>query len=375
MPSLAACLLFFAVSQSALGENVAVWIGMGSPQNGETAGIYRAMLDQETGKLEPPQLAVEVAEPEFLAIRSDGKCLYAACRLPGGEAGIAAFEITADDKSLRHFNSQSLGGGAACHVALDPTSRCLFSAQYGDGTIATFPLAEAGSIEPRAALIKHTGAGPDKARQESPHPHSVNPAAKNNFLLVPDLGTDEIVIYRTDPETGSVEKHGHGNSPPGGGPRHMTFSPNGKFAYVANEMGLSVTVFKYDSQAGALESIQTIPTLPKELRIPASNCSEIRMHPSGRFLYVANRVHDSITVFSVDPEGGKLSFIEAIPAHGEHPRNFNLDPTGKWLLAAGRDSNSISVFKIDQDNGRLEYTGQTVNSPSPICILFQPQTY
>ena len=373
MPTVLTCLILCVVAQCARAGDVVVWIGMGSPQQGETAGIYRTTLNQETGKLEPPRLAVEIGDPEFLAIRTDGKRLYAAIRLPDGKGGVAAFEIAQDGKSLSHLNTQPLEGGTACHIAVDPTSRCLFSAQYGDGTIAAFPLTENGTVQPRSKLIQHTGSGPDKSRQEAPHPHSANPAPKGNYLLVPDLGTDEIVIYRTDPASGSVETHGHGKCPPGAGPRHLTFALNGKFAYVANEMGLSVTVFKYDAEAGTLEPIQTIPTLSDEIRVPESNCSEIRMHPSGRFLYVANRVHDSITAFSVNPESGKLTFIEAEPAQGKHPRNFNVDPTGKWLLVAGRDSNSISVFKVDQENGDLEYTGQTVKTPAPICVVFQPQ--
>ncbi len=374
MSTLIACFLLVVVAQSVCAENVAVWIGMGSPQQGETEGIYRTTLHEESGELEPPHLAVEIGEPEFLALRSDGKRLYAACRLPNGEGGVAAFEISPDGKSLCQLNTQPLGGGTACHIAIDHTSRYLFSAQYSDGTIAVFPLAEDGSIQPRSALVRHTGSGPDQSRQEGPHPHSVNPAPKNKFLVVPDLGTDKIVIYRIDPATGSIESHGHGESPPGGGPRHMAFAPDGKFAYVVNEMGLSITVFKYDPEAGSLEPIQTISTLPEELREPSYNCSEIRMHSSGRFVYAANRVHNSISAFAVDPQSGKLTFIEVEDSQGDHPRHFNIDPSGKWLLAAGRDSNSISVFQIDQDTGEIDFTGQTLTTPAPICIVFQPRS-
>ncbi|QEG36590.1 lactonase family protein [Bythopirellula goksoeyrii] len=372
MSVLCACLMLFLVGQIANADNATVWVGMGAPQQGEKEGIYRTILDEETGVLEPPQLVAEIGEPEFLTLRSDGRRLYAACRLPNGDGGVAAFEIGSDGKSLQLMNTQPLGGGRACHVAIDPTTRCLYSAQYGDGTVAVFPLAEDGSIEARSALVEHKGSGPDASRQETPHPHSVNPSPNDSFLLVPDLGTDRVEIYRTDPATGTLESYGHGNSPPGGGPRHMTFSSNSEFAYVVNEMGLSVTVFKYDSKAGSLEPIQTIPTIPEDLRTPGNNCSEIRMHPSGQFLYTGNRVHDSITAFRVDPQSGRLTFIEVEAAHGKHPRNFNVDPSGKWLLVAGRDSNSISVFKIDQDSGELDYTGQSVSSPAPICIVFQP---
>ncbi len=360
-----------ALTERAGAEDVTVWIGMGAPQEGEPRGIYQASFNPETGELKTPELAAEIDTPEFLALRPDGRCLYAACRLSNGSGGVAAFGIDPKDHSLRLMNTQPIGSGSSCHVAVDPSSRCLYSAQYGDGSIAVFPLAEDGSIQPRSALVKHTGKGPNPARQEAPHPHSVNPAPEDNFLLVPDLGTDEIVIYRTDPSAGSIERHGQGKSPPGAGPRHMTFDPHGKYVYVANELGLSISVFKFNATDGTLEAIQTVSTLPEEPHDPSYNCSEIRMHPSGRYLYVANRGHNSISAFAVDSQSGKLSFIEHESVQGKHPRNFNLDPEGKWLLAAARDSNSISVIKIDPDSGVLDNTGKKVTSPAPICILFQ----
>jgi 6-phosphogluconolactonase len=154
----------------------------------------------------------------------------------------------------------------------------------------------------------------------------------------------------------------------------MKFHPNGRFAYVLNELQLSVTAFQYDAEVGTLDAFQTIVTLPKKLREIPSSGSEIRIHPSGRFLYAANRGHDSIAAFEVDPESGRLTFIEREAVRGSHPRNFNLDPTGKWLLAAGRDSNTISLFRIEAQTGELVYTGTTVNSPSPICIELQPSS-
>src|SRR4029077_2617283 len=162
-----------------------------------------------------------------------------------------------------------------------------------------------------------------------------------------------------------------GHCPPGSGPRHLVFHPNGRFAYVVNEMKITVTAFRYDSTAGTLEEIQTIESLPEKLRKLPSTAAEIYIHPSGRFLYASTRDDDSITLFQVDPETGRLTFIEKEPIRGSHPRSFNLDPTGKWLLAAGRDSNTISVFRIDPKTGRRVFNDQIVNSPSPICIEMQ----
>ena len=366
------CLLLL-VACNAGAKEVTVWIGMATPPPGQKSGIYRATLDDETGKLSQPMLAAEIKAPEFLALRPDGQRLYAAYALENGKGGVAAFEISPDTKSLRPLNTQPIGGNGACHVAVDPTGRCLFTAEYGDGTIAAFPLAADGQIQPRSALIQHAGSGPNKERQDGPHPHSANPAPKNEFLLVPDLGTDQIVVYHADPATGLLEARGHGTSPPGAGPRHMKFHPNGKFAYVLNELDLSVTVFKYDAATGNLEAIQTISSLPEEFRENSCTASEVCIHPNGRFLFAANRGHDSISAFTVDPESGKLTFVEREAIRGNNPRNFNLDPSGKWLLAGGLQSNTISVFKVNQDDGSLLFTGQTVNTPAPMCIVFQRQ--
>jgi len=353
-------------------ERIQVWIGMSAPRFGEPEGIYRTTLNTEDGALAKPELAAEIGAPQFLAMGQNGKRMYAVCRLPDGEAGVAAFEIADDGKSLRLLNTQPTGDGESCHLAVDPSARTLFTAQYGTGSVCAFPLKEDGTIGTRTAHIRHTGSGPNRQRQEGPHPHYVSPDPTNTFLMVPDLGADQIVIYKTDLTAAHIEPHGAGRSPAGAGPRHMKFHPSGKFAYVLNELDLSVTAFKYDEKAGTLTEIQTISTLPAELREVPSSGSEIRMHPSGKFLYTANRGHDSIAAFKIDLQTGKLAFIEHESIRGCHPRNFNIDPTGNLLVVAGRDSNTLSSFRINGDTGGLTCAGSVVNSPSPICVEFGP---
>jgi 6-phosphogluconolactonase len=270
------------------------------------------------------------------------------------------------------LNAVPTGGGQSCHVAVDRSGHCLFSAQYGGGNISALPLASDGKILPHSTLIRHTGSGPNRERQEGPHPHFVGTDPENHFLFVPDLGSDQVIIYKLDPEKCSLKPHGAGHCPPGSGPRHLVFHPNGRFAYVVNEMKITVTAFRYDPTAGTLEEIQTIESLPQKDKKLPSTAAEVYIHPSGRFLYASTRNDDTITTFAVDPETGKLTFVEREPIRGSHPRSFNLDPSGKWLLAAGRDSNTISVFRIDQNTGRLIFNDQVVNSPSPICIVMQP---
>jgi len=359
-----------AMADMAQACEITVWVGMDAPRHGEVEGIYRATLDAESGTLSTPEPAAAIAQPGFLALNRDRTRLYSICRLTDGNGGVAAFEIGEDEKSLRQLNSQPIGHGEACHLALDATERWLFTAQYGSGSVAVFRINKDGTIGPRSALVQHSGSGPNASRQETPHPHWVGTDPANLFLFVPDLGIDQIVIYRLDFERGQIERHNVGRCPPGAGPRHMKFHPHRRFAYVINELDLSVTAFRYEQDAGSLTPFQTIATLPKAMRDGSESGSEIQIHPSGRFVYAANRGHDSITVFEVEPTSGRLAFIEFEAARGKHPRNFNLDPNGKWLLVAGRDSNSISVFRIDQSSGALEYTGATVRAPAPICIAF-----
>jgi len=365
-------LLCFLLFSPAHAEQVPVWIGMSAPRFGEAEGIYRTTLDMETGALTKPELAAEIGAPGFLAAGPNSKRLYAVCRLSDGESGVAVFEIADDNKSLRLLNTQPTGDGESCHLAIDPSARCLFTAQYGTGSVCAFPLKDDGTIGTRTAHVRHTGTGPNRARQEGPHPHYVGIDPTNQYIMVPDLGADQIVIYKTDLAGGHIEPHGAGRSPAGAGPRHLKFHPNGKLAYVINELDLSVTAYKYDEKAGTLTEFQTISALPPELREVPSSGSEIRIHPSGKFLYTANRGHDSIAAFKIDQQSGKLTFVEHESIRGCHPRNFNVDPTGKWLIVAGRDSNTLSVFRIDADTGGLVYAGSIVNSPSPICVEFGP---
>jgi 6-phosphogluconolactonase len=348
-----------------------VWIGMGESTRGERQGIYRSSLNDKTGALSPPALAAEIGAPEFLALHPNGSRLYAACKLPDGQFGVAAFEISDDGKSLTLISSQPIGDGRACHLVTDRSGRCLFTAQYGTGTVAAFPLDTNGKIGPRSDLARHSGSGSNRARQEGPHAHWVGTDLNNRFLFVPDLGIDQVVIYELDLGGGKLKPHGRGNCPPGSGPRHMVFHPNGRRAYVLNELAISVTVFEYDAVAGTLSAIETVDSLPDELRDRPSTAAEICIHPSGEFLYASSRGHDSVSAFRIDPTSGRLALIEREPIRGAHPRSVNLDPSGNWLLAAGRDSNTIAVFGVDQKTGGLAFSGNIVNSPAPICVEFQ----
>lgn len=355
----------------AKGPLLDVWIG--TSRSKPSRGIYYSQLDVESGKLTPPTLAAEVGGPGFLALHPSGSHLYAVATHNGKPSVVAyAIERTDGKPTLDYVNSLEIGDGGAAHVSVDETGTTLLTAQYGGGSVAAFSLHADGSLNERTELINHEGGSRVVAkRQDSSHAHWTGFSPDNRFAFVPDLGLDKVVIYQLDPKKSSLTPHGFGQVPPGGGPRHMKFHQNGKWIYVLNELALSVTVFDYDTKAGTMTPKQTIPTVPAEelAKEKFKSASEIRVHPSGRFVYSANRGHDTITAFRVNQETGELSVIEVEPVRGATPRNFNVDPSGKWLLAAGQDSHTLAVFEIDQESGELTYNRHVVTAPSAICVL------
>ncbi len=338
----------------------------------EAKGIYRGKFDSGSGKLSGIELAAEIRSPGFLALHPSGGSLYA---VAGGD--VAAFEI-ADGGALKLLNKSGIGDGGAAHVAVHPSGGLLMTAQYGGGSVAVFPLAADGAVGERMQLIEHEGgSGVVKGRQDAPHPHWCGFSPDGRFAFVPDLGMDGINLYEVElaptGEPTGLKRIGIAMSVPGGGPRHMRFSADGKFIFLLNELSLSVTTFSYDAATGTLEKLGTVAALSEEVKSKETfnSASEILVHPGGKFVYSANRGHDSVTVYRANPASGTLEVLEVEPIRGAWPRNINLDPSGRWLLAAGADSNTISVFAIDQETGELAFQrGGVVNVPGCICILF-----
>ncbi|MEM8668896.1 MAG: lactonase family protein [Planctomycetota bacterium] len=352
-------------------ETIDVWLGTGG---GPSRGIYHCTLNVEKGRLSESRLVAEIQRPGFLAMHPNGELLYAVGTLDRVPSVVAyRIESSADGPTLKLVNSVPIGDGGAAHIAVDPTAQMLITAQYGGGSVASYRLNKDGSIAERTGLIKHEGgSGVVARRQDASHAHWVGFSPDNRFAFVPDLGLDQVVIYRVDVANATLTPHGAADVPPGGGPRHMKFHPNGKWIFVLNELALSVTVFDYDKEQGTMTPKQTLPTVPQaELAKEIfKSASEIRVHPNGNFVYSANRGHDTITAFAVDPESGKLKVIEREHVRGATPRNFNLDPSGRWLLAGGQDSHTLAVFSVNDSNGELTYNRSVISTPSPICVMF-----
>jgi 6-phosphogluconolactonase len=339
-------------------------------------GIYELELDPTTGKLSQPQLAGETINPSFLALAPNGKFLYSVSESTGNGGGkkagaINAFAIDPATGKLTLLNQQSSKGQGPCHVTVDHSGKFALTTNYNSGSVAVLPINSDGSLSEACAFDQHEGKGPNKSRQEGPHAHSVNMDPTNQFAIVCDLGLDKVFIYRLEPD-GKLTP----NDPPtvsvapGSGPRHFTFHPNGKVAYLINEMGGTINVFDWNAAKGTLKEIQTISTLPDGLKAPNNTTAEVQLTPNGMFLYGSNRGHDTIAMFSVDPATGKLTSLGEVPSGGKTPRSFAIDPTGTWLLAAHQSTDNVCVFHIDPATGKLEQTENSVKIGSPVCVKF-----
>jgi 6-phosphogluconolactonase len=355
-----------------------MWVFVGTYTGAKSKGIYRYELDPASGRLSAGEVAAETTNPSFLAVHPTRKFLYAVGEVGsfgGQKAGaVSAFGLDAKTGQLTPLNQQPSGGPGPCHVTVDRAGKCVLVANYSGGSAASLPLEPDGKLRPPASVVQHSGKGHDPARQEGPHAHSINVDAGNRFAMVADLGLDKVFIYRLDAEACTLSP----NDPPfaavdpGSGPRHFAFHPDGKHAYVINELNSTVTAFDFDGNRGVLTPKQTVPTLPLGLKV-ANTTAEVQVHPSGKFVYGSNRGHDSIAIFQVDPATGQLAAAGHQPTGGKTPRNFGIDPSGTFLLAANQDSDSITVFRIDPATGGLTPTGQTVSVGKPVCVKFVPK--
>ncbi|TLD72083.1 lactonase family protein [Phragmitibacter flavus] len=361
-------------TQTSEAHDQLVYVGTYTGGKSPSKGIYVYGLDSTSGKLTPMGVAAEANKPSFLALHPSKKFLYAVAEGDGKQGGLSSYSIDPSSGKLTLLNQQSSQGSGPCHVSVDATGKVLFVANYGSGHVASLAIKEDGSIGDAITAIQQ---GPPsnvnaKGRQKGPHAHSFYPSPDNRYALSCDLGCDRVFVYQLDPATGALTANeaGSANVPPGGGPRHFAFHPNGKFGYACNELTMAVTSFSYDADAGALKALETISTLPEGTAIEGFSTAETVAHPSGKFVYVSNRGHNSLATFTVDEVTGKLTFVEAAPSVVAIPRNFNVDPSGKWLIAAGQQSNDIVVFAIDQTTGKLTPTGERHEVGAPVCIKF-----
>jgi 6-phosphogluconolactonase len=361
-------------SVSILSAAEPIWVYLGSYANADDLGITLCKLDRTNGKLEKVKVFGGHRNPAFLAIHPSKKFLYASNEIrdfKGGNAGaVTSFSVDAKTGQLTQLNQVSSKGAGPCHLTIDADGKTLLVANYGGGSVASYRIGEDGSLSEAVSFIQHEGSSVNERRQKGPHAHSINVDPANKRAYAADLGLDKVLVYKLS-KKGKLKP----NDPPfakteaGGGPRHFNFHPSGKFAYLNLEMTSKVTAFAHDVKTGALKAIQTISTLPKDFT-GNNSTAEIRVHPTGKFVYCSNRGHDSIAVFAIDQKTGKLTLVEQEPSGGKTPRNFCIDPSGAFLLAANQNTNNVAVFRVDAKTGALTPTGSSIDSPKPVCVRF-----
>ncbi len=352
---------------------------VGTYTGARSKGIYLFKLQDvpQNITLVPLGLAAETPNPSFLELDSRRRLLFAVNEVDEFEGkptgAVSAFSIDRATGKLTLLNRRSSMGKGPCHLVLDKSGRNLLVANYGSGTVAVFPVGPDGRLGEPTAFVQHTGKGINPDRQKGPHAHCMTLDPANSFAFACDLGLDKILTYRFDPLKGTLTQGepAFTSVKPGAGPRHMVFRPDGRFAYVVNELHSTVTAFGYDSNAGALHELQTISTLPEPFE-GANSGAEIDVHPSGRYLYVSNRGRNSVALFNIDPEKGTLTYVEDQDTGGRTPRHFGIEPSGKYLAVANQGSDTVLASRIDAGNGRLKPSGVFASAPTPVCVKFLP---
>jgi 6-phosphogluconolactonase len=338
-------------------------------------GIYLVSLDRRSGELLRVGSVDAGPNPSFLAVHPNGRTLYAVNELEqyqGRPTGaVSAFAIERASGVLTRLNEQPSQGGAPCYVSVDRSGRAALVANYAGGSVALLPIEANGALAPAAQVVQHTGKGANTERQAAPHAHCILPDPSNRFALAADLGADRVFVYRLDLGGKSLRKVAGGEAVmrPGAGPRHMVFHPTLPLVFVANELDSTVATLRFDAERGTLSPLDTRSTVPAAwtgTNYPA----DIHVAASGRTLYVSNRGHNSIAVFSVAASTGELALAQVVPTEGDWPRNFSLDPSGRWLLVANQRSDAVVVFGRDPENGRLTPMHQPIAIPSPVCLRF-----
>lgn len=342
----------------------------GGSNNPVGVSVFR--FDPQTGALTPVQ-QVPSANPSFVALDPSRRFLYVVNEIDDFEGhrsgSIEAYAIDADAGTLTLLNRQALNSPIPAHLVVDPTGQHVVVANYIGGDFVVLPVGKDGRLGPVSGVLKDSGSGPDKERQEGPHPHNVVFSPDGRFIAAADLGIDKVQTFRL--ADGGLQQVSEASVAPGSGPRHVAFSHDSKTLYVINELNATVAAFSYDPASGGIgQIVQTISTEPPGYSGPHST-AEIAVHPSGRFIYGSNRGAQSIVGYRIDPASGKLAVIGFANQGVNFPRNFAIDPGGRWLYVANQKGDTIVQFEIDPKTGELKPTGQVTPSITPVAIVFR----
>ncbi|WP_035359541.1 lactonase family protein [Edaphobacter aggregans] len=371
----AAALAAYPLASLAKGSGKQLlFVGTQTGQASTSKGIYSYSFDATTGELTQTGLAAEADNPTFLAFAPDKKTLFACDEINNFEGqrsgAVSSYSVDRTAAKLTKINEVSAKGPGTTHVGVDHTGRCVFAANYGGGSAASFAVDPAGKLSEAVSFFQYEGHGPMQ-QQKGPHAHRVTVSPDNRYMFVNDLGLDAIHVYHLDSATAKLmpQNPPDWNSEPGAGPRSLMFHPNKKWAYCVNEVGSSVNVLDWDATKGVFTTKQLISTVPEGHQGPSAP-SDIVMDKQGRFAYVANRIDDFMVSFSISPSDGKLTLMERTSCGGKMPRHIALDPTERWLLVANQTTDNLSVFARDAKTGKLANAGKSFPLSRPQCILF-----
>lgn len=345
----------------------------GTYTSGKSEGIYVYKFNSVTGESKLLS-TINASNPSFLTVSPDEKFVYAVYENADSTrftvtGFIASFSFDKKTGKLSFINKQESGGKHPCYITIDNSGKWVFAGNYSSGSVAVLPVNTDGSLGIANQTIQHEGSSVLQGRQEEPHVHATVLSKDNKFLYVPDLGIDKLLIYEFNKKSGRLTeaKNPFVVTKPGAGPRHFEFHPNGKFAYLMEEMAGSVSVYQ-TAKKGNLILIQNISALPRDFS-GAIGSADIHVSPDGKFLYSSNRGEsNTIGIFKINPKNGLLTWISAQSTLGKTPRNFNFDPSGNFLLVANQNSDEIVVFKRNKETGLLTDSGKRINIPNPVCI-------
>lgn len=343
---------------------------------GPGLGIQVADWDSGTGKIGPLELAAEIASPTFLALsrRGGSTFLYAVSEIDSPQANVSAFEVVTGSRKLRMLNQVETGGPGPTHLSVSPDGRTVVVANYGGGSVSSFPVNSDGSLKPAVSHEQYKGSGPYRGRQDAPHAHSAVVTRDGRSVLVNDLGLDRIFVYELDPATSVMRpaRVPYWSAKPGSGPRHIAFSPAGDLVYSTDELTSMVDVLRWNAAGRTLSFLGSASTLPPDFAPNKAFVGEVAVSRDGKNVYAGNRVaDDTIAVFATDArQPGSLRTVQLAPSGGVNCRHITLDPSDRWMIVSHQKSKDLTVLARDRATGKLSGPVQAVPAPSPMCVVF-----
>ena len=353
-------------------RNEIIYVGTHSGRGSQ--GLYVFEFDRRTGQMTEIQTVSDREGPNFQALHPEGTHLYSVSGESLSEDApdqgtITAYRIDQETGTLARMNEQSTEGEGPAHVSIDPRGRFAYVSNFSSGSLSVFAMKEDGRLSEAVEVVQHEGSSINKKRQSGPHVHSIVPSPDGRFIYVSDMGTDEIMVYAVNQNTGALSpaRDASAAATPGAGPRHFTLHPDGAFAYSLQQISSTVAAYRVDHTTGALTRIQRVELLPNGFE-ESNQAADVHISPDGTFLYASNRGHNSLAIFRIDKASGKLSLVDHEPTRGAHPRNFIMDKKGRFVFVANRDDDEVVVFERDQQTGQLRYTGERVHVPMAVCL-------